>query len=372
MPWTKIPKGMRRNKVVKFLKELAALRIPFLHVLVTSRPKLDIKSPLSAENDAWVVLNVDVAAISADIGIYVNAALDTDFVPPLSDDTKEKVRKRLTKDQHGMFRWAKLQMESLKRLEPASSKSVEKALATLPPDLNSSYLKILKGVNADFQRQAQLVLIWLCLASRPLYIEEVVEISATDPHAKPGFHEARRFERQEYMEQILKDLIVIDPPLNRLHPSQRRNIVRLGHFSVREYLTGADILKSEAAIFSVSPSANKFVAQSCLVCLFHNNSNDKSEQAYCLREYAWNQWAWHSIFLNVSNRSEKAMELFDSCVYEKDPSEGFARLRGLGLIDWVDPNTTKENSLLQSALRNPWSYRYFRLHFAFALNAFEY
>ena len=97
-----IPKGMRRTEVVKFLKDLADLRIPFLHVLVTSRPKLDIKFPLSTENDAWVVLNVDEAAISADIGIYVNAALDTDFVPPLSDDTKEKVRRRLTKDQHGM------------------------------------------------------------------------------------------------------------------------------------------------------------------------------------------------------------------------------------------------------------------------------
>ena len=263
-------------------------------------------------------------------------------------------------------------MESLKRLEPASSKSVEQALATLPPDLDSSYLKILKGINADLQRQAHLVLIWLCLSSRPLYIEEVVEISATDPRTKPGFHEARRFEQQEYVEQILKDLIIIDPPLDRLHPSQRRNIVRLGHFSVREYLTGANILRSEAAIFSVSPSANKFVAQSCLVYLFHNNSNDKSEQAYCLREYAWNQWAWHSVFLDVSNRSEKAMELFDSCVYENDPSEGFARLQGLGLIDWVDPDSAMENSLLQSALRNPWSYRDFRLHFAFALNAFEY
>ncbi|KAH7418573.1 heterokaryon incompatibility protein-domain-containing protein [Cadophora sp. MPI-SDFR-AT-0126] len=367
-----IPKGIRRTEVIKFLRDLAALRIPFLHVLVTSRPKLDIQAPLSAENDAWAVLNVDVAAISADIGIFVNAALDTDFVPPLSDDTKRNVRKRLTKDQHGMFRWAKLQMESLKRLEPASSESMEITLATLPPDLNSSYLQILEGINANFQRQAQLVLVWLCLASRPLYIEEVVEISATDPSGKPGFQEARRFEQQEYVEQILKDLIVIDPPLDRLHPSQRRNIVRLGHFSVREYLTGTDILKSAAAIFSVSPMADKLVAQSCLVYLFHNNSNDKSEKAYCLREYAWNQWAWHSVFMSVSNRSEKAMELFDSCVYEKDPSEGFASLRDLGLIDWVDPDSATENSLLQSALRNPWSYRDFRLHFAFPLNAFEY
>jgi hypothetical protein len=97
-----IPKGSRRNEVIKFLKDLAASSIPFLHVLVTSRPKSDITSRLSGTKASWIVLNVDKAAIRADIGIYVNNILEIDFEPPLPDDTKEKIRERLTKDQDGM------------------------------------------------------------------------------------------------------------------------------------------------------------------------------------------------------------------------------------------------------------------------------
>jgi len=97
-----IPKGSRRNEVIKFLKDLAASSIPFLHVLVTSRPKSDITSRLSGTKASWIVLNVDKAAIRADIGIYVNNILETDFEPPLPDDTKEKIRERLAKDQDGM------------------------------------------------------------------------------------------------------------------------------------------------------------------------------------------------------------------------------------------------------------------------------
>ena len=264
-------------------------------------------------------------------------------------------------------------MESIKRLEPASQEMVEDALAVLPPDLNTSYLGILKDIHPVYQQQARNALIWLCLASRPLFIEEIVEICAIFPGARPGFQESHRFEQQEYVEQVLKDLIVTDPPLDGSPPSPLRNVVRLGHFSVKEYLTGTDIMNSEAAIFRVTPSANKFIAKSCLVYLFHNNTNEKREQAYCLRDYAWNQWAWHGVETNLSARPQIALRLFDSCVYDWDPSQGFANLRALGLIDWVDRNSAAENSILQSSLRNPYFHEDFQLHFAQRnRHAFEY
>lgn len=262
-------------------------------------------------------------------------------------------------------------MESLKRLDPQSPEMVEAALLVLPPTLNASYLKILGDIPAMHQQQAQNALTWLCLATRPLFIEEIVEACATYPGANPGFQESRRLRRHEYLDQILKDLITIDPPLAGLPPSPRRNVVRLGHFSVREYLTGTDIANSGAAIFKVTPDADKFIAQSCLVYLFYNNSIEKSEQAYCLRDYAWNQWAWHSLDIHPSTRSQAVIELFESCVYERSLN-GFDRLRSLGLIDWVDPDSEEDNFALHRSLRNPYFYEEFRLHLDDAGDTFRY
>lgn len=97
-----IPVGSPRTDVINLLKELAASNIPFLHILITSRPKSDITSRLSTKADSWTELHVDKTEIRADIGVYVDKVLKTHFVPPLPEDTEENVRKRLTRDQDGM------------------------------------------------------------------------------------------------------------------------------------------------------------------------------------------------------------------------------------------------------------------------------
>jgi ankyrin repeat domain-containing protein 50 len=97
-----VPKGSRREEVIDFLKELAACKIPFLHVLVTCRPDTDITTRISGSHNLWTRLNVDKEAIRLDIGKYVNKVLEQQDFAELPDDTKEKIRDRLTKDQDGM------------------------------------------------------------------------------------------------------------------------------------------------------------------------------------------------------------------------------------------------------------------------------
>jgi hypothetical protein len=97
-----IPKGSRREEVINFLKQLEDFKIPFLHVLVTYRPEPDISKRISGPQSSWVGLEVNKEATRADIGRYVNNVLNTFFGDDLIDDTKERVRERLTKDQDGM------------------------------------------------------------------------------------------------------------------------------------------------------------------------------------------------------------------------------------------------------------------------------
>jgi hypothetical protein len=230
---------------------------------------------------------------------------------------------------------------------------------------------------------------WLCLATRPLFIEEIVEICATFPGQRPGFQESRRFQRQTHLVEILKDLIAVRPPLDGSPPCPRKNVVKLAHFSVKECLTGTEILESGGADYKVyltdtemksgttrdtlTPGTNKFIANSCLVYLFHNNSLEKKNEAYCLREYAWNQWAWHGVETNLSTRRQAAIQLFDACVYASNTSPGFTNLHILGLLDWLDkpPQRAAMIQTLESALRNPYFYEEFGTPIERSRNIFE-
>lgn len=227
------------------------------------------------------------------------------------------------------------------------------ALEILPEDLNSTYLKILKEIHPSLQQRATNTLRWLCLASRPLFIEEVVEVCAIMPDETPGFREDRRCRPQDIIE-TLKDLVNVDPPLDDSPPLSGTNVVTLSHFSVKEYLTGQEILTSEVYFYKVADITNRFISDSCLVYLFHNNNLNKCRGVYPLRDYAWNQWAWHAVYEdNGGARFSKATRLFESCVYED--TDALEELRSLHLIAWLEDTATERQNLLL-ALKTPYFY----------------
>jgi len=67
---------------------------------------------------------------------------------------------------------------------------------------------------------------------------------------------------------------------------------------------------------------------------FHNNSHHKRKEVYCLRDYAWKQWAWHGVEANplaqpwaaiqllihayTHQIPYRALKLFECSVYFKD------------------------------------------------------
>ena len=91
-----------RAIVLKLLKGLIDLRIPNLHVCITSRPEVDIKSVL--EPLAYVAVTLhDESGQKKDISDYVNVAVYSDeMMAKWRNDDKELVVKVLSEKADGM------------------------------------------------------------------------------------------------------------------------------------------------------------------------------------------------------------------------------------------------------------------------------
>ena len=99
-----------------------------------------------------------------------------------------------------------------------------------------------------------------------------------------------------------------------------REVLRLAHFSVKEYLVSDRIRNGRASMYTIAPnSANELIAQTCLAYLLQFGTVDCPEQStigdYPLAGYASHFWLEH-VRLGRDTLSETlrtlVMELFKS------------------------------------------------------------
>ena len=161
----------------------------------------------------------------------------------------------------------------------------------------------------------------LCVAARPLRIEELAEILALDSwldldrHVKamPKINEDRRWEDPEKAVLFLSSslIIVVDTGHSR--------VVQFSHFSVKEFLTSDRLATSPRGIsrFHITPEAAHItLTLACLATLLGldgSSSNDEIERNFPLARYASQHWMDHARFEMVSSRIEGGIQrLFDS------------------------------------------------------------
>jgi hypothetical protein len=185
-------------------------------------------------------------------------------------------------------------MEELKRIEVAMSDTILAALAKLPKDLNETYERILTGIDDVLYQRALTALQWLVSSPRPMFIEELIEACAIDPRRVPIVDKDHQLTALNMFE-MLHDLITIRPTLQDDADNEDGvYTVVIAHFSVQEFLTGNDIVQSEARTFRIqNEAAQLFIARSCLVYLFLYNSFEHRHERFPLREYAWYNWERH-------------------------------------------------------------------------------
>jgi hypothetical protein len=88
------------------------------------------------------------------------------------------------------FRWVALQLDELQNCP--NQEEVEKQLRSLPEDLDGIYEQILMKVNKRFHEDTKKLLEWCAFAARPLRLEELAAVAATDFNLEGGIHNPKR------------------------------------------------------------------------------------------------------------------------------------------------------------------------------------
>ena len=281
-----------RDDMLRRLKRLSGDALN-LKIFATSRELSEIET--SMEDLGAEMLPIDVSSVNGDINNYVASELTKDKkLSSLNKDTRLEIQNTFKEKADGMFRWAYCQLQELKRLKSFKPKYVTQALLDLPPTLDDTYARMLTSIDEKYREEATTALQWLVFSFQPLTLAELAEACIVDP-AGDGSVDINNRGEPEDIPEILSGLVTIDKVYH-----YKKSVIRLAHFSVKEYLVSKRILASNAAPYAVGDGlAHRFIAQSCLVYLMYCNKRKEGTFAgavedFPLRAYASEGWHKHS------------------------------------------------------------------------------
>ncbi|KAH9051145.1 hypothetical protein EDB83DRAFT_2316917 [Lactarius deliciosus] len=318
-----------REQVLDFVRDLVDLRLPSLHICVTSRPEVDIQDAIGSVASHSISLH-DQGGQKEDIAKYVESVVHSTSVRSIRrwrDVDKDLVIKTLSEGADGMFRWVFCQLETLRLCLP---QNIPRVLKELPTSLDETYERVLKEIVMANRHQAYRLLQCLTVASRPLHVEELAEILALDfDGAKDGIPELKKDWRwEDQKETVLSTcsslISVVDDGPHR--------VVQFSHFSVKEFLTSSRLASSaDVSDFHIGlKPAHTVIVKACLGVLLQSDDGADDAEAKSsspLANYAAAHWVGHATFGTVSRHIQAGMQsLFDP---EKPYFEAWLKLHDI-------------------------------------------
>ncbi|KAH0545421.1 hypothetical protein FGG08_000562 [Glutinoglossum americanum] len=283
-----------RGKLLVLVEEMARWDIRELHILATSRKEIDIEEALEPLVTHQICIQGEL--VNADIELHIRERLRHDPKLKWPLEIQEEIQEALVKGAQGMFRWVVCQLDSLRRCRHING--LREALKTLPKTLDATYDRILVSVGEEDYQAAIGILQWLACSNRPLLLEEVAEAIAIDFSDPPRFDLGRRLREPREVLEICSSLVTVSRVF-WIGRGVEVELLRLAHFSVKEYLVSDRIRDGPAARYSVQEiHANRRIAQGCLVYLLQFDKPDslRSETVneFPLARYASKYWVQHS------------------------------------------------------------------------------
>ncbi|KAJ3538616.1 hypothetical protein NM208_g5829 [Fusarium decemcellulare] len=225
--------------------------------LVTSQPDVVISLALLSRDEILIreiledrFQNVEIAAHTEDIGLYVASELEQRITRRelrLGDlSLKDQILNRLVDGAKGMFRWVVCQLDHM--CELPNDRTRRQALDKLPPTLSSTYERILmkiEGYSDDVKRMVQRTL--LLISSSPpgtsdtLSFEETCEIISLADGSDTL-----------YEDEIVEKDDVLRWCSSLVRTSIGGRNIEFAHFSVQEYLQGECIKHPILKTYGVS------------------------------------------------------------------------------------------------------------------------
>ncbi|PNP46412.1 hypothetical protein THARTR1_10734 [Trichoderma harzianum] len=207
-----------REALARILRNLVGKGEGTVKVFIASRKEADIEEHLGLQK----LVEISTADNKEDIEKYVEEEVIKvgGIWRSVSAEVKEQVKKTIGEKSDGMFRWAYLQWEELKKLR--TNQSIRERLGKLPKSLTEAYEEIYSKNEEKVVLQRAVK--WVLCARRPLTSEELLmairlesnleSLTVSDPIDEPT------------LESICSHLIVLDSQLK---------VWKFPHASVAEY-----------------------------------------------------------------------------------------------------------------------------------------
>ncbi|KAI9765534.1 MAG: hypothetical protein M1840_007360 [Geoglossum simile] len=344
-----------RQELLEDIGKIAEWKAGKLHILATSRREKDIEEQIEPQANQEENICIQSALVNDDIRAYIHERLQTDRKLrrwQSRPEVQQEIEGTLMDKADGMFRWAVCQLDALGAC--LNRPMLRKALASLPKTLDDTYARILGSIDEEHSRSALEILQWLVYSTRPLQLKEIAEVIAVNIEGNPRFDPERRFPDP-------RDILIICPSLVTIAEEvaiggsngEIRGLVRLAHFSVKEYLVSERIQTGPASWYSIQEiPANISIAESCLAYLLQFNRPDsltsQTTEDYPLARYASRHWTRHARWAweDATTVHTLIMELF--------LSERYAYINWIRLYDpdapWSPPDITRSSYSIASPL----------------------
>ncbi|KAF7985889.1 hypothetical protein HWV62_43772 [Athelia sp. TMB] len=271
-----------RAELLDWIQSFASGNVERIHLLFTSRPEPDITNRLSLITHIRLV-NIQGQTVRRDIADFVDKRLL--LLSKWNKVLKELVKTTLVDGADGMFRWVALQVDELKRcLNP---KDVKKQLKILPRTLEETYDRIL--TNSEHQENLLQMLHWLTFSVRDIRLAELADVVSVDLHADGG----PCYDPELKYGDDLAALAVCSGLV-----TEALGIVKLSHFSVKEYLISERTKAGTTVLFAINKQiSHSVIVQTCLAYLLSFDKNEsiveENIHLFPLALYAAQCWFHH-------------------------------------------------------------------------------
>ena len=299
-----------RDKLIEIFVHIVPAS-QYLNLLVTSRREKDLIDGLESIMEVQIDLSKWTGS-DADIRLHVQRSLDTNTrLRKWKPTIKEEIFDALVKGAKGMydflvgfgrltfrFRWVECQLESLKRCLTPSA--VRRTLSTLPKTMDDTYLRILKGIPGEYQKEVRCVLHLLFVSFRPLTLKEVAEALAVD-------YEAEVFDAENRLRDP-RDILEMCSSLFSLHlrwsgfDISLESSLQFAHYSVQEYLV-SNRIPSEFGVEKIE--AHRLATKIGLTYLLSFDKVPRpAETDFPFLKYAATHWPDHALVLEDGHHPE--------------------------------------------------------------------
>lgn len=210
---------------------------------------------------------------------------------------------------------------------------LRKALKSLPNTLDETYARILRNIDEIWSQSVARILEWLVFSATPLRLTEVAELVAIDIDEDPPFDPNRRLPEPKDILTMCSSLITMtkEKSVDRNHKQvnygditheyddyedidntsdredlgddsvveESKIIVRLAHFSVKEYLISRRLQVGPTIEYTIREiPVNTSIAEICLIYLFQFDRPDSLTthvlESFPLLRYAASNWLTHA------------------------------------------------------------------------------